>query len=117
MDGHGISGKGKRVVPVFAIVDPSDESVDDVLRDTALGEESKCGNENTDEGVDGGGGGSRLGIGVALLVGGRLPRLDWLRLVVLEGGYGFEGRGGNREGRMDWAVAGVWVTTGLAAMS
>lgn len=106
MGGHGISGRGNRVVPVFAMVDPKDESVDDVLREAVLGRASRNGNEKTGEGIDGGGG-SLEGIGVALLVGGRLPRLDWLRLVVLDGGCGFEGRGGNREGRIDGAVAGV----------
>lgn len=42
------------------------------------------GKENTEEGVEGGAGGAGLGIGVALLVGGRVPELAWL--FVLDGG-------------------------------
>lgn len=74
MDGQGISGSGYRVVPVFAIVDPKDESVDDVRLEAGRVEGSgTIGREKTDEGVEGGGGGT--GIGVALLVGGRVPEL------------------------------------------
>lgn len=55
--GHGISGRGNRVVPVFAIVEPKDESVDDVLWLVGLDGSSTTGSENTEDGVECGGGG------------------------------------------------------------
>lgn len=94
------------MVPVFAIVDPKDESVDEVRLEAGRVEGSGIsGKEKTEEGVEGGAGGSGTGIGVALLVGGRVPELAWL--LVLDGGWGFEGRGGSNEGRMEGTVAGV----------
>jgi hypothetical protein len=62
-------------VPVFAIVEPKDESVDDVLRVGVLDGLSMNGSEKTEDGVEGGGGGREMGIGVYLLVGGCVPEL------------------------------------------
>lgn len=96
--GQGISGRGHRIVPVFAIVEPRDESVDDVLRVGVFESCSMNGSEKTEDGAEGGAGGRGIGIGV-VLVGGWIPELA--ELLVLDGGWGFIGRGGCREGRID----------------
>lgn len=75
VDGQGIDGRGYRVVPVFAMLDPNDESVGEVRVDAGRVEGSgTIGRGCTEEGVEGGAGGN-LGTGVALLVGGRMPEL------------------------------------------
>ena len=85
MEGQGIEGRGCPVVPVFAIVDPNDDKVGEVRLEAGRVEGSGIiGKEKTDEGVEGGGEGNLFGIGVALLVGGRMPELAWL--LVLDGG-------------------------------
>lgn len=84
MDGQGIEGRGCPDVPVF-VTDPNDDKVGEVRLEAGRVEGSGIiGKENTEAGVEGGAEGSLSGIGVALLVGGRVPELAWLP--VLDGG-------------------------------
>lgn len=85
VDGQGIEGRGCPVIPVFAIVDPNDDKMDEVRLEAGRVEGSGIiGKEKTEEGLEGGAEGNLLGVGVALLVGGRVPELAWL--LVLDGG-------------------------------